>query len=1097
MRQNLSKSSKKFPLPNLANSQVESYHSLIKEGLKEVIAELGIIQDESERAWQLEFSEPNILKPNLTIEEATEKGKSYDAPLFIRATLKDPIRKLENVQNIYIGDIPMMTDKATFVINGNEKIVQHLLVRAEGVYFSSEESKIGNQILGGAEIRTKNGSWVSFETSRNGVISVKIDKKRKFPATVLLKAFGVESDDEIRALFKDSDTNPELSYIESTLLKDVTRSKEEAAIEIYKKMKPGEPAILDDSMNYLNAVFFNPSRYSLGKVGRFKINQKFNLDTPNDENHRLLTKEDLVNIINELIKINNGVAEADDIDHLGNRRLKSVGEMLQMEIRNGFLNLRKNVLDKISLQPRDSFPEPKVFVSNEISSKITSFFNTGKTSIQQDQYNPLTRLDILRRTSSGLTKERASIEVRDMHYSQYGKICAVRTPEGPNIGLVTFLAVHAQVNDYGFIETPYFALEKDGDKVRVTDQIVYLAAYEEDNHYIIGNGVEMDEKGYLVEKQVPLRKKGEFLLGDSSLADYIDVDSAQVLGISAGLIPFVQSDDIARALVASSQMSQAVPLIRPEAPIVGTGIEDEIAKNSGWVIYAENDGVVEYADSTKVSIKYSGEKEVKTYKATKFKKSNQETCYNQVVKVSNGQKVKQCDVLIEGPSIINGELSIGTNVRAAYMVWNGYEFEDGIVISDRLVKEDVLTSIHIEIHKCEVLETKLGPEEITRDIPSVSEDSLKNLDKNGIVYIGAKVGPGDILVGKVAPKGEGDLSAEERLLRAIFNEKAKEVRNTSLFMENGERGTVIDVKRLTRKDNKLDNGVVEKIEVYIARRKKVEIGDKLAGRHGNKGVISAIVPSVDMPHTEDGTPIDIIFSADSVLKRMNIGQTYEVPLGMAGRKLGKKYTIPVLTQLEDSRIEKELLEAGLPANGKAKLIDGRTGEYFQQDITMGEGYIVKLHHMAEDKIHARSTGPYNLITQQPQHGKQNMGGQRLGEMEVWAIESYGAANLLQEMLTIKSDDMIGRNAAYTALITGQEIPEPTVPESFKLLVREFNGLGLGIEALEAIREAVEQPEVSDLIEKETFALDPENLETEQEALSEVDENESFENEEEI
>ncbi len=1097
MRKNLSKSSKRFPLPNLSSSQIESYNALVKEGINEVISELGVIQDESERAWQLEFSEPNILKPNLSIDEAIEKGKSYDAPLFIKATLKDPIRRLENVQNIYIGDIPMMTDKATFIINGNEKIVQHLLVRAEGVYFSAEESKIGNQILGGAEIRTKNGSWVSFETSRNGVISVKIDKKRKFPATVLLKAFGIGSDEEIRSLFKDVDANPELSYIESTLIKDITRSKEEAAIEIYKKMKPGEPAILDDSMNYLNAVFFNPNRYSLGKVGRFKINQKFDLDTPNDEDHRLLTKEDLIHIIAHLIKINNGLVEADDIDHLGNRRLKSVGEMLQVEVRSGFLNLRKNVLDKISLQPRDSFPEPKVFISNEVSSKITSFFNTGKTSIQQDQYNPLTRLDILRRTSSGLTKERASIEVRDMHYSQYGKICAVRTPEGPNIGLVTFLAIYARINEYGFIETPYFLLEKDGDNVKITDQIVYLAAYEEDNHFIIGHGVDVDEKGFITEKQVPLRKKGEFILGDRSLADYIDVDSAQVLGISAGLIPFVQSDDIARALVASSQMSQAVPLIKPEAPIVATGIEAEIARNTGWVVYAENDGVVEFADATKVIVKYAGEKESRTYKVTKFKKSNQETSYNQVVRVNNGQKIKKDDILIEGPSIVNGEISIGTNVRSAYMVWNGYEFEDGIVISDRLVKEDVLTSVHIEIHKCEVLETKLGPEEITRDIPSVSEDSLKHLDRNGIVAIGSKVGPGDILVGKVAPKGEGDLSAEERLLRAIFNEKAKEVRNTSLFMENGERGTVIDVKRLSRKDNKLDNGVIERIEVYIARRKKVEIGDKLAGRHGNKGVISAIVPAVDMPHTEDGHPIDIVFSADSVLKRMNIGQTYEVPLGLAGRRTGKKYTIPVLTQINDSIIEQELVDAGLPKNGKVKLIDGRTGEYFQQTITMGEGYIVKLHHMAEEKIHARSTGPYNLVTQQPQHGKQNMGGQRLGEMEVWAIESYGAANLLQEMLTIKSDDMIGRNAAYTALIEGREIPEPTVPESFKLLIREFNGLGLGIEALEAVREAPEEVESPELLEKETYALDEDNHESETEALSVVDENENFENEEEI
>ena len=1096
MRYNLAKNSNKFPLPNLSSSQKESYNALIKEGLDDLLKEFGTIIDESGRGWELVFSNPTLEKSTISIDECVEKGKTFEAPWYLTATLKDPIRRLEKVQNIYMGDIPLMTDTGSFIINGVEKVVQHQLVRAEGAYFTAETSPITRQVLGGVKIQPKVGSWVEIETSRTGVLSVKIDKKRKFTATTLLRVFGIESDDEIRELFKEVDINPEVSYIESTIVKDPSSSKEEAAIEIFRKMKPGEPLILEDAQRTVDQIFFDSNRYSLGKVGRFKINQKFGLDTPNDDTHRLLNKEDLVQIMKYIIMINNGIGYADDIDHLGNRRIKSVGELLQIEIRRGFLQLRSNILEKISLQPRESFPEPSVLISTKpVSSKIQSFFNTGRSTNLHDTYNPLTRLDFLRRTTaSGLAKERAGLAVRDVHYSQYGKICAVRTPEGNNIGLVTFLSIYAKINDYGFIETPYYRLDKSEDKVKVTDEVVYLAAYDEDNHFIVGYGAEVDEKGYITENQVPLRKKGQFALGNPTSADFIDVDSAQIIGITAGLIPFIQSDDVSRTLIASSQMNQAVPLIKSDAPIVGTGVEEGIAKNSEWIQLAEKDGVVEYSDAKKVTVKYAGDKDLTTYTPIKFRKSNNSTNYNQRVKVTSGQKVKAGDVLFEGPSIDNSELSLGANVRAAYMVWNGYEFEDGIVISDRLVKEDILTSIKIEIKKCKLLETKIGDEELTRDIPNVADSALRHLDSKGIVAIGSEVVPGDILVGKVAPKGEGDLSAEERLLRAIFGEKAREVRNTSLTMENGEKGTVIDVKRISRKDsNTLGNGVIEEIHVYLAQQKKIEVGDKVAGRHGNKGVISAIVPEIDMPHMEDGTSVDIIFSSESVLKRMNLGQTYEAPLGLAGRRLGKKYAVPVLKGIETKNIENELEAAGISTTGKAKLIDGRTGEYFDNPITVGETYILKLHHMSEEKIHARSTGPYNLIHQQPQQGKSNMGGQRLGEMEVWALQAYSAAKLLQEMLTIKSDDMTGRNNAFKALLTGQEIPEPNVPESFKLLVRELNGLGLGIEPLEAVREEVEEIVTSEIVPTEEYTLEDEDSDDKQtEGMSELNDTDNNE-----
>lgn len=1052
MRYSFSKRKETLPLTNLSAVQIDSYKWLIEEGIKEVLDEIGLIEDYSGRGWVLEMYNPSFDKPNLTQEEALYTGRTYDMPWYVKATIRDPLAKKEKTQTIYMGDIPIMTPRGTFIINGVERVVVNQLTRSEGVLFTSETSSLTGATLGGAKVLPKNGVWLEIETSRTGVMSVRIDKRRKIAVTCLLRIFGLSSNEEIKEQFKNVDNNPELSYIDATLSRDPTSNYDEACLEIYRKMRPGEPLVLENARSLVYSMFFNPRRYSLGKVGRFKINQKLGLDTPNDPKHRLLSREDLVGIISRVIEINNGVMEADDIDHLGNRRVRSVGELLQNQLRIGFLQLERNVKEKMSLHPRDSLPEPSSLISARIvAAKIHSFFATGQLSQQHDQQNPLTSLDHIRRLSlmgpGGLTKERASVAVRDVHYTHYGKICPVRSPEGQNIGLIIYMSQYARVNEYGFLEAPYRKLLKQPDgRVKVTDEVVYLAAYEEDNHYIADASVEVDDEGYIVEKRIPMRKGDKFLLRGADNADYIDLIPRQIVGISAGLIPFLANDDVNRALVATQQMSQAVPLIRPEPPIVGTGIEEAVALNTGYVITAEDDGVVVFADSSRLVVEYEREKKSKVeYKLAKFVKSNQDTCINQKVRVETGQKFKKGDVLIEGPAIVDKELSIGTNLKTAYMIWQGYEYEDGIVISDRLVKQDILTSIHISDYTVSVLETKLGPEEITRDIPNVSEEALRNLGEDGIVAIGSKVKSGDILVGKVAPKGETELSAEERLLRAIFGEKAKEVRDNSLVVPHGERGVVIGVKRVTREDNKdLPTGVLEEITVYVAQQRKIEVGDKLAGRHGNKGVISAIVPEVDMPHMEDGTPIDIIFASDTVLKRMNVGQILEAPLGYAGSKLGKKYAVPAFENPTQEQYEEELKKAGIPVTGKMRLIDGRTGEYFEHPVLVGETYILKLYHMAEDKMHARSTGPYSLITQQPLGGKAQFGGQRFGEMEVWALEAYGAAHVLQEMLTIKSDDFVGRTQAYRAILQGLPIPTPNIPESFKLLVRELNGLCLGI-----------------------------------------------------
>ncbi|MCA9307876.1 DNA-directed RNA polymerase subunit beta, partial [candidate division WWE3 bacterium] len=989
-RHNFSKRKNVLPLPNLSTVQLESYKWLVDVGIPEILDELGTIADDTGRNWVLSLTNPEFGEPNLSEAEALDSGRTYDAPWYLTATLKDTENKTDNVQKIYMGDIPLMTDKGTFIINGVARVVVNQIIRSAGVLFTRDVSPTTGGFLSGAKVLPKNGVWLEIETSKTNVITVKIDRKRKITVTTLLRLFGLETDDDIRKAFADVDNHEEISFIEQTLAKDPSSSYEEAALEVYRRCRPGEPVILDNALGLAEAYFFNTRRYSLGEVGRFKLNQVLGLNFPNDPEHRLLQLEDLVKIVSTMIDLNNGRGEPSDIDNLSNRRVKRVGEQLQNEIRVGFLQLEKNVKERMSLQPREELPEPGILISpRSVAAKIHSFFASGQLSQFQDQQNPLTSLDHLRRLSvmgkGGLTRERASMAVRDVHHSHFGKICSIRSPEGQSIGLINYLAMYANVNEYGFLETPYLKLEHTNDgRVRVTDDVEYLAAYLEDEAKITDASIDIDDEGYITQSQVPVRHRGVFSLGSVKDVHYMEVVPMQVVGISAGLIPFLANNDTNRTLVATQQMSQAVPLISPQAPIVGTGIEEAVALNTGSVIVAEDAGEVVYADGSMVRVRYKKSGEA-TYTTQKFTKSNHDTSINQSVRVSTGDTVKKGTVLIEGPSIMHGELALGANLLAAYMIWDGYEFEDGIVLSDRLVKEDVLTSVHISDHKVQVLETKLGPEEITHDIPNVSEEILRNLDNDGIVAIGSHVKSGDILVGKVAPKGETELSAEERLLRAIFGEKAKDVRDQSLVVPHGIHGTVIGVKRVSKDDNNnLPAGVLEELTVYVAQRKKIEVGDKLAGRHGNKGVISAIIPEVDMPHLQDGTSVDIIFSSEAVLKRMNVGQILEAPLGLAGKKLGKTYMVPNFEGSATSIVESQLSEAGLPLSGKMPLYDGRTGRRFDSDVVVGYSYMLKLYHMSEEKLHARSTGPYSLITQQPLGGKAQFGGQRFGEMEVWA-----------------------------------------------------------------------------------------------------------------
>lgn len=1046
---------KELPRLDLTLVQRESYQWFLERGIKELLEEVTPMTDFTGKNWELTFGDYYFGRPRLTPEVAQEKGLTFDMPLKVKATLTNKQTGHQMSQEVFLGDIPAMTERGTFVINGIERCVVNQLVRSPGIYLTGEVDATTGRTLYSAEIRPMHGSWLEFFVTRNDVLMVRIDRRRKFVASTFLRAIGFGTNEEIERLLKDVDVNPDHQFTKATLAKDITTNQNEAVLELYRKLRPGEPIVLDNAQELLRTMFFDYRRYSLERVGRYKMNKKLGLTVENTKDNWVLTKDDIVGGIKYLINLANGKGDVDDIDHLGNRRVRRVGELVATNaFRVGLLRLERSIREKMSLAgPNAEDLTPSHLVNaRPIIASINDFFRTSQLSTILDQTNPLAEIDNLRRLTvmgvGGISRERASFSIRDINASQYGRVDPVRSPEGPNIGLVTYMALYARVNEYGFLETPYRKVEKvthgDSTKVKVTDAVEYLDANDEMYHYITHADLPKDAEGYIAAGRIPVRYKGEFLETESDKVEYVDIVPRQVVGAPASLIPFLAHDEANRALMGTHMQCQAVPLLLPESPVVGTGMEGAVVSSMGRLVKAADDGEVVYADAGLVKVKYKNG-DITTYVPEKFKRTSQSTCYNQKVLVGIGDKVAKGDILIEAPASENGELALGTNLTIAYMSYEGLGYEDAIVISDRLVKDDVLTSVHIEEHECSVVDTKLGPEETTRDIPNVGEEALRNLDENGIVVIGADVGPNDILVGKIAPKGETELTAEERLLRAIFGEKAREVRDTSLRLPHGERGTVIDVLILDKeKGDELEPGTNRKIIVKVAQMRKVVVGDKLAGRHGNKGVISKIVRSSDMPYLSDGTVIDIIISPLSVLSRMNLGQLLESHLGLAEAKMSYKVALPVFEHVSEDRMISEMKKAGLPLSGKSTLFDGKTGEAYKEPIVVGTGYIMKLIHMVEDKTHARSTGPYSLVTQQPLGGKAQMGGQRLGEMEVWALESHRAAHILQEMLTIKSDDVVGRAKAFEAIVKGTDIPASTVPESFKVLVKELQALGLNV-----------------------------------------------------
>lgn len=1060
---------KNLPELDLSLVQRESWEQFLDQAISEEITQISPIDDFTGKNWQLLLSNPVLDEPQISVKYAEEKGLTYSIPFRLTATLINK-RTGESVeQEVFMGNIPQMTQQGTFIINGIERAVINQLVRSPGIYFSGSRDYSTGRMLYMAEVRPMHGSWLEFEVSKNDVISARIDKRRKVAATTLLRAMGYESDADIYSAFEESDTDTTHRYIKKTIEKDPTRTREEALLEIYRKLRPGEPAIIDNAQALFESLFLDPRRYDIGRVGRYKVNKRLNLTVPNDSEHWILTRQDVAATISYLIGLQNGKGRVDDIDHLSNRRLRRVGELVATHaFRAGLLKLERSVKEKMSLISADDKPLPQVLINaRPLIASINEFFRSNQLSTILDNTNPLAEVDNLRRVSvlgpGGINRERASFSIRDINASQYGRIDPVKSPEGPNIGLVTYLALYTKVNEFGFLETPYRKVEKveKGGKtmMKVSDEIVYLTADDDADYHITHNNINIDEEGFITDERVAFRFNNSFTEGSVELVDFIDVTPRQVFGASAALIPFLSHDEGNRALMGSNMQGQAVPLISPESPVVGTGLEKEIAKAMGHVIISDFDGIVDYADGDRIEVRLdsptakpklsratmldSNSKAV--YYLSKFKRTAHSTSYNQKTRVVVGQKVKKGDLLADGPAAQLGELALGTNLLVAYASFEGYGFEDALVVSDRIVKEDSLTSVHIKEYQADVVETKLGNEELTYDIPNVPEEELANLGKDGIVVLGAEVGPNDILVGKIAPKGETELNAEERLLRAIFGEKAREVRDTSLRVPNGEGGIVVDVQVLSKelKDD-LGPGILKTVIVRVAQLRKVMVGDKLSGRHGNKGVIAKIMPAADMPYMADGRPVDVVISPLSVLARMNLGQLLEAHLGLALQEKGEKGELPVFDNVHEDTIEKELASAGLPISGKLRLYDGRTGEPFAEDTVVGVGYVLKLKHMIEDKTHARSTGPYSLVTQQPLGGKAQMGGQRLGEMEVWALEAHRAAHTLQEMLTIKSDDIVGRSQAFGAIIKGEPIPEAKVPESFKVLVRELNSLGLSI-----------------------------------------------------
>lgn len=1092
-----------LPKLDLLALQRQSYKEFLDKSIGDILKEISPIEDFTEKNWSLFFKNYRIGKPSNTPEIAMEKGTTFNAPLYVETTLLNKRTSKSQNQEIFLGDIPVMTERATFVVNGIERAVVNQLVRSPGVFFTVTVDSVTGKPLYTAEIRPVHGSWLEFSITRHGVITVKIDRRRKFPVTTFLRALGLTTNEEIKEKFADVDTDAD-SFIDMTLQKDESGSEVEATIEIFKKMHPGEPVVLEKARESLHSLFFNNRRYDLGIVGRYKTNKKLEGTSGfRSTEDRVLTVDDIVGTINYLIGLTKGAGIVDDIDSLANRRIRSVGELVaSTAFRVGMLRLERSIKERMTLiQPDVPVSVGNLINARPIMAALNEFFRTSQLSTILDQTNPLSEIDNLNRVTvmgtGGISRERAAFSIRDINSSQYGKICPIRSPEGPNIGLVTYLALYARVNEYGFLEAPYRKVIVEGTgkdtKVVATDEIVYLDAYEEQKHYVTHAGVLVDD--VIEALRVPVRINGEFKEVEKEKIEYVDVSPREVVGAAASLIPFVANDDANRALMGTHMQCQAVPLVCPHSPIVGTGMEGVIAEVMGRVVRAPFDGKITHSDARGVVIE--GKNEKKSYTLDAFVRTSSATSYSQAVRVVAGQLVKKGDLLIDGPSSQEGELALGQNLLIAYTSYDGLGYEDAIVVSDRMVKEDTLSSIHIEKHDASVVETKLGSEETTRDIPNVSEEDLAHLDEEGIITVGSEVGPGDILVGKIAPKGETELTAEERLLRAIFGEQAREVRDTSLRMPHGERGTVVSIQVLDRKQgDEMEPGTLRKIIVEIAQFRHVVVGDKLAGRHGNKGVISKIVPQADMPHLADGTPVDIIIQPTSILGRMNLGQLLEAHLGWAGFMLDKKYGIPVFEDINEGDIVKELKAAGLPQDGKAILYDGRTGQPFENPITVGIAYMMKLIHMVEDKAHARSTGPYSLVTQQPLGGKAQMGGQRVGEMEVWALEAHRARYILQEILTLKSDDVVGRAKAFEAIVKGTAIPTPKVPESFKVLVKELQALLLNVVPVEAdiiIEESV-NPEVKaeveaqeELAEKEAKELQLElGGETVEELANEAD-----------
>ncbi|BAY75950.1 DNA-directed RNA polymerase, beta subunit RpoB [Nostoc linckia NIES-25] len=1042
-----------FLLPDLIEIQRSSFRWFLEEGLIEELNSFSPITDYTGKL-ELHFLGQNykLKEPKYSVEEAKRRDSTYAVQMYVPTRLINKETGEIKEQEVFIGDLPLMTDRGTFIINGAERVIVNQIVRSPGVYYKSEIDKNGRRTYSASLIPNR-GAWLKFETDRNDLVWVRIDKTRKLSAQVLLKALGL-SDNEIF----DALRHPE--YFQKTIEKEGQFSEEEALMELYRKLRPGEPPTVLGGQQLLDSRFFDPKRYDLGRVGRYKLNKKLRLSVP--DTMRVLTSSDILAAVDYLINLEYDIGNIDDIDHLGNRRVRSVGELLQNQVRVGLNRLERIIRERMTVSDAEVLTPASLVNPKPLVAAIKEFFGSSQLSQFMDQTNPLAELTHKRRLSAlgpgGLTRERAGFAVRDIHPSHYGRICPIETPEGPNAGLIGSLATHARVNQYGFLETPFRPVENG--RVRFDLPPLYMTADEEDDLRVAPGDIPVDENGHIIGPQVPVRYRQEFSTTTPEQVDYVAVSPVQIVSVATSMIPFLEHDDANRALMGSNMQRQAVPLLKPERPLVGTGLEAQGARDSGMVIVSRTDGDVTYVDATEIRVRPKPNTPEIRYPLSKYQRSNQDTCLNQKPLVRIGEKVVAGQVLADGSSTEGGELALGQNIVVAYMPWEGYNYEDAILISERLVQDDIYTSIHIEKYEIEARQTKLGPEEITREIPNVGEDALRQLDEQGIIRIGAWVEAGDILVGKVTPKGESDQPPEEKLLRAIFGEKARDVRDNSLRVPNGEKGRVVDVRLFTREQgDELPPGANMVVRVYVAQKRKIQVGDKMAGRHGNKGIISRILPAEDMPYLPDGSPVDIVLNPLGVPSRMNVGQVFECLLGWAGHTLGVRFKITPFDEMygeESSRriVHGKLQEARDETSkdwvynpddpGKIMVFDGRTGEPFDRPITIGVAYMLKLVHLVDDKIHARSTGPYSLVTQQPLGGKAQQGGQRFGEMEVWALEAFGAAYTLQELLTVKSDDMQGRNEALNAIVKGKAIPRPGTPESFKVLMRELQSLGLDI-----------------------------------------------------